>query len=257
MQSKKELQCSQRKGDRGRILTEPRLGVTLALRGRSNRREGEGFKEVAARQLETVEQAWDSIFRREGRVYLEPAEIVVKLARVLREHGCSEVLDLGCGSGRHAVHLAQQGFQVCGLDNSPAALHLTREWLDETGLAADLVLADARRPLPFGDGAFDGLLSTQVIHHARLATVCETAREVGRVVRPGGIALVTVPVGLEPDEEHEEIEPKTFVPLNGPERGLAHHIFTPDELCELFEPFRVVEVSILGSVVIALTAVRE
>ncbi|MBN1137061.1 MAG: methyltransferase domain-containing protein [Anaerolineae bacterium] len=206
--------------------------------------------------MEPADRAWDEIFQREGRVYLEPAAKVVEFCEAWRESGCSRILDLGCGSGRHTVHLAQQGFQVWGLDSSPTALHLAQAWLDEADAAAELVLADTRQPLPFGDGAFDGLLSTQVIHHARLATVCGTAREISRVVRPGGVALVTVPVEPEPDEEHEEIEPKTFVPLNGPERGLPHHIFTPDELCALFDLFRVVEVSILGGVVISLAAIR-
>jgi SAM-dependent methyltransferase len=132
-------------------------------------------------------------------------------------------------SGRHTVHLSGQGFQVTGLDNAPTALKLTREWLQQEHLAADLILADMRRPLPFRNDSFKAVLSTQVIHHARLATVLATASEIQRVVCRGGIILISVPARREIAMDGEisyEIEPNTFVPTGGSEKGLPHHLFT-------------------------------
>ena len=63
---------------------------------------------------------------------------------------------------------------MTGLDISPTGLRLAQNWLDEEYLEAPLVQADNRHPLPFKDGAFEGLLSTQVIHHALLAEVRAT-----------------------------------------------------------------------------------
>ena len=77
--------------------------------------------------------------------------------------------------------------RVSGSDNAPTALKLTRQWLKQAGLTADLVLSDMRQPLPFRDNSFDALLSAQVIHHALLAAVLDTAREIERVVRTGWI----------------------------------------------------------------------
>lgn len=120
-----------------------------------------------------------------------------------------------------------------------------------------MFLADTCHPLPFENGAFDALISTQVIHHARLATVQSTAREIARVVRSGGLILVSVPAGRDAGDDFLEIEPRTFVPLSGSEKGLPHHIFTPEELPELFAPFETLDVSVRGEVVIVYQGLKR
>ena len=42
-------------------------------------------------------------------------------------HVRGRVLDIGCGPGRHAIHLQQQGFDVPGIDVSPLAIKVARE----------------------------------------------------------------------------------------------------------------------------------
>jgi len=192
---------------------------------------------------------WDDIFQRDGRIFLEPAPLVVNFAATLKSDGYIKVLDIGCGSGRHVVHLAKIGLNIFGLDNSPAGLRLTSEWLKNEALQSPLILADAHQPLPFPGGAFDAVISTQVIHHATLATVQETAQEIARIVRPGGRILISVPGKKHDEEEFTEIEPGTFVPLSGSEKGLPHHIFKLEELPELFTPFETQELSMRGDVV--------
>jgi SAM-dependent methyltransferase len=201
-------------------------------------------------------QPWDEIFRRQGRVYEAPALIMPEIAERLRRQGCRRVLDLGCGSGRHVVYLARQGFLMTGLDNSPTALRLTGEWAAAERLEAALVRADMRAPLPLAEACFDALVTTQVIHHARLAGVRRTAAEIGRVVRPGGMLFITVPLTPDPDDEFEAIEPGTLVPITGRERGLPHHFFTSDELRTILPQFRVLQERLLGERILALLATR-
>ena len=55
---------------------------------------------------------WNAVFRQNGRVFTDPHEDVPRIAHLLKERGACTVLDLGCGSGRHVVYLAQQGFAV-------------------------------------------------------------------------------------------------------------------------------------------------
>lgn len=123
---------------------------------------------------------------------------------------------------------------VWGLDNSPEGLRATRAWLADEGLKATLVDQSMLDPLPFEDEFFDAVISVQVIHHARLATIRSVVREVQRVLKPGGLLFVTVPQIRNQATEFEEIEPNTYIPLNGSEKGLAHHYFTPEELTEVF-----------------------
>jgi SAM-dependent methyltransferase len=137
---------------------------------------------------------------------------------------------------------------------------LTQEWLKEEGLSADLVLSDMRQPLPFASGAFDVVISTQVIHHALLAEVLGTAREIERIVRTGGRIMISVPMrkAIEEDSpEHEEIEPNTFVPTSGTEQGLPHHLFTPDELQAAFPHFQTLALDVFDNRVMVLQAVKK
>lgn len=199
---------------------------------------------------------WESIFQREGHVFPEPFPRFEELIAAFQQHRCRRILDLGSGTGRHVVHLVKNGFQVVGLDQAPTGLRLTRQWLAEERLTASLVRGDMRRPFPFGDGVFDGLLSTQVIHHAVLATVRRTIAEMLRVLRVGGVLFVTVPARKDEDAGYEEIEPNTFVPVTGHEKGLPHHIFAPEELRAEFSFLRLQDLSVRGSAVLALLGVK-
>jgi SAM-dependent methyltransferase len=200
---------------------------------------------------------WEGIYQQDGRAPFEPRPVITQFIQSLSERGLCSVLDLGCGSGRHVIHMIQNGLRVTGLDNAPTALKLSAEWLVEEGLAGGLVLSDMRQPLPFMDGSFDAVLSTQVIHHARLETVIGTAREIDRITRRGGMILISVPsleAVREDSQEFTEIEPNTFLPLDGPEKGLPHHVFSAAELECLFPGFLVLDLREVGGRVIVLRA---
>jgi SAM-dependent methyltransferase len=202
-------------------------------------------------------EAWELVFQRDGHVFPEPFQRFGELVEVFHDHGCQRLLDLGCGTGRHVIGLASKGFQVCGLDYSPTGLRLARDWLGKESAGASLVLGDARRPLPFRDSAFDGLLSTQVIHHGLLSTVRKTIAELRRVLRLGGLLFVTVPAQLADGLQYEEIEPGTYVPTSGVEAGVPHHIFSPQRLQGELAGFRALDLSIRESVVLAFLGVKE
>jgi SAM-dependent methyltransferase len=61
-----------------------------------------------------------------------------------RSEPVRSVLDIGCGTGGHAIVLAQRGYEVAGVDLSPSMLELARAKADQTGLAIDFVEGDAR-----------------------------------------------------------------------------------------------------------------
>jgi len=64
-----------------------------------------------------------------------------------------KILDVGCGTGRHAIELTRRGYQVTGIDLSESMIQKAREKAREEGLQIDFHRMDAR-DLPF-QGEFD------------------------------------------------------------------------------------------------------
>lgn len=86
------------------------------------------------------------------------------------------------------------------------------------------------------------MLCVQALHHNTKANIEKVAREIERVVKNGGLIFVTVPKLKNQGKTFEEIEPGTFVPLDGQEKGLPHHYFSEIELKELFKNFQVEDI---------------
>ena len=97
------------------------------------------------------------------------------------------VMDLGCGTGTLAIMAkqAQPNAEVVGLDADPEMLKMAyakknQEKLDvkfDVGFTNDL---------PYPDASFDRVLSSIMIHHLKTPDKEKTAREVYRVLKPGG-----------------------------------------------------------------------
>jgi SAM-dependent methyltransferase len=97
------------------------------------------------------------------------------------------VVDLGCGTGRHAIWLAGCGAAVTAIDFSEGML---AEASAKPGAERVRFLThDLHQPLPFPDGAFDLALSGLVLEHLR--NLRGFFAEVRRVLIPGGRAVVS------------------------------------------------------------------
>jgi SAM-dependent methyltransferase len=104
------------------------------------------------------------------------------------------VLDYGCGHGMAAVVLARRGARVTAFDLSPGYIAEARRRARANGAAVDFVQADAEK-LPFADGSFDRVWGNAVLHHLDLRIA---ARELRRVLAPGGRAVFCEPWGENP-----------------------------------------------------------
>lgn len=100
-----------------------------------------------------------------------------------------QVADLGCGTGRHTLWLAQQGARVIGLDFSEGMLTEARSKAASQGLTVDLRLHDLTTPLPLPSASQDLIVSGLVLEH--LPELGPFFAEVHRILRPGGRAVLT------------------------------------------------------------------
>lgn len=94
------------------------------------------------------------------------------------------ILDVGCGTGHHMKALARKGYAVAGVDGSEAMLAHARA----NNPGVELHLADVDH-LPFPAATFDYVLCIEVLRYLRDPEPC--VREMARVLRTGGVSLVT------------------------------------------------------------------
>jgi SAM-dependent methyltransferase len=207
--------------------------------------------------LETTTNPWDEIFKKNGRVFNNPHSDIPGIVELLKERQAKTVLDLGNGTGRHTVYLAQNGFSVFGLDSSPEAIQATQKWLHELGLNADLKLGNMTEKLPYPDTFFDALISVQVINHGDRATIRRIALEITRVLKQGGLLFIIVATLKNQAKTWEQIEPDTFIPLDGREKGLIHHFFTAEELKEVFNGFDIADLHLDDARRYCMTAIKK
>jgi len=186
---------------------------------------------------------WDEIWRtEEGRTWwLEPEPWVVSLLPRFRDEGLGNALDLGFGLGRHSVLLAREGFDVYGVESSPAGLEYSLRWAEREELALNLAMGDMSH-LPFRDGFFDLILAWNVIYHGTVAYIRRTVAEIRRCLRPGGYLLCTL-ISTQNDQcgLGEEVEEGTFVIAGHEEKSYAHHYFDEADVETYLSGFTLLE----------------
>jgi len=114
---------------------------------------------------------------------LPPPE-VLELARTLPP---GRAIDLGCGTARASVHLALAGWHVDGVDFVPEAIALAEQRVARAGVGARVRLFCASAAdLPFLTGPYDLAVDVGCMHGMAGAELQGYAREVARLVAPGG-----------------------------------------------------------------------
>lgn len=138
-----------------------------------------------------VESVYDAIAEGWYHVRQNPF-VIFDPEKYASEWPKGKLLDIGCGNGAYSIIFAKHGFDCVGVDISSRMLHWTRKNMDKNKVRFPLVKADCLG-LPFKDGTFDYVLSVAVFHHLDSEEKRFKAfREVLRVLKPGGTALVTV-----------------------------------------------------------------
>jgi 2-polyprenyl-3-methyl-5-hydroxy-6-metoxy-1,4-benzoquinol methylase len=149
---------------------------------------------VASNDLTNVDH-WDDVWAGEIRMRLpSPWMIVTRdLQRLLRKHvrPRDRFLEIGCAPGKYLAWVAAElQADVSGLDYSERGLAAARKLFEALRLRGDLRGEDLRETT-FPPGSFDVVASYGVIEH--FADPREVVRAHLRLVKPGGLALMTVP----------------------------------------------------------------
>ena len=184
---------------------------------------------------------WDGAYKKNPQQFTEPEKICSLLDTMFPKYGVNRVLDLGCGNGRHLVYFEKGGYQTYGTDLSGWGLQAARHWLSQEQLPARLALADMQ-VLPFETHSFDAIISFKVIQHNLFVDIQATFKELARVIRPGGLLVMDL-LCYDPDSERFKnatiLEPHTYAPKTGTEKGMPHHAFTKTEVFHLLHNWKI------------------
>ena len=165
---------------------------------------------------------WDSCFRGQyiGRnrfegwlvsLHPEMPNAIDRLLTALGQIDGKHICDIGCGTGLLTWELANKGARVSAIDISTEAVKMTRERSKEFGGRVDVQQMDASHLL-YNDETFHLVTGIWILHH--LDTV-KAAKEISRVLKPGGKAVF--------------IEPLAHNPFSNIWRRLTPSFRTPDE----------------------------
>ncbi|MBO0796614.1 MAG: methyltransferase domain-containing protein [Ktedonobacteraceae bacterium] len=118
------------------------------------------------------------------------------MASLLELSSESQVLDIGCGTGRHDIPLAQLGYHVTGLDQSQTLLRCAQDDAGAHRVDVSWMHGDMRA-IPY-ENCFDAVLNvfTSFGYFEREEEDKQVIHQVGRALRPGGRFLldtVTLP----------------------------------------------------------------
>ena len=134
-------------------------------------------------EIRTGYDRWAAVYDRDANPLIGLEEPVVRVA--LGDVRGLAALDLGCGTGRHALWLAAHGAAVTAVDFSEGMLAEARR--KPRAEAIRFLVHDLTTPLPLPDGAFDVVVSGLLLEH--LPDLGGFFREARRVLRAGGRAV--------------------------------------------------------------------
>ena len=141
------------------------------------------------------------------RAAVPPESTRAEVDFIVREAGLrpgSRVLDVACGSGRHALELARRGHQVTGVDVSAEAIGHARAAATAEGLTVDLRVGDmAQLPDVRADAAICMGNAFGYLEHAGTQGFLAA---VGRIVAPGGALVVDTSFVAESLLPHLQLE---------------------------------------------------
>ena len=186
---------------------------------------------------------WDKIYKEKGEIQTEVSGLVRDSLNLLKKRKVKKVLDLCFGTGRHAIFLAENGFEVYGIDISEKGKEITEKKIKEKNLKNVYLQVADMHQIPFEDKFFDAILAIYSLAHNDLEGLEQTISELERVLKPKGMLITTLISKNDPRcGTGEKIEPGTFINLDdSAEKDVPHRFSDEKEFKNLFSNFKIIK----------------
>ena len=179
------------------------------------------------------EKVWDAIawqwYHFRHQQFKDVSKELEKLAKLKK----GKVLEIGCGNCRNLKTFAKVGFDCYGIDFSREMIKFAKEYCKKHDFKVKLKKARAEK-LPFTSNSVDYILNIATLHHLNKKEQVKSMKEMQRVLKPKGLALVTV-WNIKKNKAQEKyiswrVKGKTY--------WRYYYMFTMPELKKLFEKHR-------------------
>lgn len=182
---------------------------------------------------------WDSHWREESqrRYWQQPADEIIRLKDSLDREKIRDILDLGCGIGRHAILFAESGFHVTAVDDSKNALDILRKKASEKQVNITRIENSYTDDI-FPENSFDLVIAYNVLYHGHREGFDRSVGLVYRYLKPGGLFFFTCPTRQDAKYgSGEETAENTYKPLNSVHPGDIHYFADEDDITYFLRDF--------------------
>jgi len=158
-----------------------------------------------------------------------PPDALIELIDSGKVKPC-KTIDLGCGAGNYAIYLASKGFDVTGIDISPAAIKIAKENAKKRGGKGNFLVADVLGDLDEVRETFDFAYDWELLHHIFTDKRKKYVQNVHKILNPGGKYLSVCFSEKDPQFGGSGKYRETRL-------GTLLYFSSDDELRELFEQY--------------------
>src|SRR5215216_4902221 len=130
-----------------------------------------------------MKETWDERYAHGKYSSAKPHKLLIDLAEKLK---AGKALDLACGTGRHAIFLAEKGWRVTAVDNSAVGIEIAKQRANEKAVEIDFRVADLEKgEFQIEENAYDLICDFYYLERALFA-------EMKNGVKSGGILISTI-----------------------------------------------------------------
>ncbi len=128
-------------------------------------------------------ETWDDRYAHGKYSSAKPHKLLIELAEKMK---AGKALDLACGTGRHAIFLAEKDWRVTAVDNSSVGIEIAKQRANEKGLTIDFRVADLEKgEFQIEENSYDLICDFYYLQR-------ELFNEMKKGVKPGGIIISTI-----------------------------------------------------------------
>lgn len=174
---------------------------------------------------------WERAYRQGQQLNAYPHDLLVSIiARKYFDVPWSlrhkiRILDLGCGAGCNAKFLAENGFDIYGIDGAATAIKICRKKFKTHALSGHFICGDII-DLPYQDNFFDVIIDRESMYANKLSDIKRIIQGVYQKLRSKGIFISFM--------NNEFVPDKTLIKNMG-----TAHLVSKKEVLELFSQFKV------------------